>query len=75
MIDRMDELDGDIDIEEDDPSGDPLDIDGEASAERPGDRGLLPTLPIYGLDQSLGPINEAEANRAYMRGLLSEKSR
>ena len=65
LLERLDELDGDPDLEEDDHPGDPLDIHGE----HPTDDGqtMLPTKPIYGEDQTLGPINEQDATRAFYR--------
>jgi hypothetical protein len=65
LIDRLDELDGDPDVEEDDHSGDPLDLYGESPSEDGSP--VLPTKPIYGVDQSRGPINEHHAHRAYRR--------
>jgi hypothetical protein len=77
LIARLDLADCDCDLEEDDPaeeddhSGDPLD-DGEA----PTDNGqeLLPLKPIYGVDQSLGPINGREAYRAWREELCRESA-
>jgi hypothetical protein len=59
LIAALDTLDGDPDLEEDDHSGDPLDLEGEA----PADDGavLMTARPIYGADQTQGPINEREA--------------
>lgn len=51
------------DDEDDDPAGDPLDK-GEM-----GDGPLYATLPVYGIDQSQGPLNEHAAHRAYMEAL------
>ena len=62
LIALLDEQDGDCDLEEDDHSGDPLD-QGEAQADTP----IAPIQPFYGIDQSLGPINEDDAHRAWRR--------
>lgn len=61
LIALLDAVDGDCDLEDDDPSGDPLDMGGEASSD--DGRGLLPTRPIWALDQSGGPSNYREASR------------
>jgi len=68
-IDLLDMLDGDPDIEDDDPGGTDLDR-GEAAAESR----ILPTLPEYGIDQTAGPINERDAVRAHRRAVLEGKS-
>ncbi|MCW6531188.1 hypothetical protein NED98_13125 [Sphingomonas sp. MMSM20] len=62
LIGLLDLVDGDSDREDDDPAGDELDERGEAASSR----GILTTLPKYGLDQSLGPINYLEAERAHL---------
>ena len=62
-IDRMDEMDGDPDLEDDDPAGDPLDERGEAPDD--AGRGILPTLPVYAVDQASLPANVREAGRLY----------
>ena len=49
LIDILDQLDGDADEEEDDCSGDPLDL-GE-------DDRVLPIRPLYAIDQCVGPLN------------------
>ena len=59
LIALLDLVDGDPDLEDDDPSGDPLD-----RGEMPCDGELLAMKPVYGDDQTLGPINEYEAKRA-----------
>lgn len=61
LIALLDAVDGDCDLEDDDPSGDPLDMSGEASSD--DGRGLLPTRPSWALDQSGGPSNYREASR------------
>lgn len=66
LIGLLDLVDGDPDREDDDPAGDELDEGGEA----PASHGVLATLPQYGLDQSLGPINYLEAERAHLAGEL-----
>lgn len=65
LIASLDLADGDCDLEDDDPSGDHLDIFGEPSSDDGAT--LLPLRPIYGDDQRRGPINELEARRAYHR--------
>ncbi len=94
MIERLDQLDGDPDIEDgeedccqagdddirvddlfgqgDGYPGDPDDTEDGNDAE-PDDEEAereYPTPPVYGLDQSRGPINEEDACRAYMRAQL-----
>lgn len=61
----LDQRAGDCDLEDDDPAGDPLDISGEYQSD--DGREILAMLPIYGADQTLGPINEAAALRAHYR--------
>lgn len=71
LIALLDAADGDCDLEDDDPSGDPLDIGGEASSD--DGRGLLPTRPIWALNQLGGPSNYRAASReqaAKERGLM-----
>lgn len=70
LIARLDLLDGDPDLEDDDPAGDSLDEHGE----HPSDSGtdLLPEMPLYGVDQSRGPLNE---DRAYRRWQTDERAR
>ncbi|MBU1606829.1 MAG: hypothetical protein KKD08_08495 [Alphaproteobacteria bacterium] len=53
LIGLLDTSDGDCDLEDDDPAGDPLDH-GEADY-------YLPDIPLYGIDQDSPPINEREA--------------
>jgi hypothetical protein len=60
LVSILDEIDGDPDIEEDDWPGDPLD-----QGELDGTRGVM--LPRYDIDQTKGPINEAEAVREHRR--------
>lgn len=66
LITLLDAADGDCDLEDDDPAGDTLDL-GEAPD--PAGNELLSILPVYGIDQSLGPINEREAIREHYRQL------
>lgn len=54
-IDLLDERAGDCDLEDDDPAGDPLDIDGEHPCDDA--TSILAMRPVCGLDQSLGPLN------------------
>lgn len=61
LIELLDTLDGDPDLEEDELHEDPLDL-GEAT-------GIMETVPIYGLDQSAGPLNERAAYAAHRRSL------
>lgn len=67
LIALLDRDDGDPDLEDDDPAGDPLDERGEAQTEDGTE--LLRTRPLYALDQSLGPINETAALKARAREL------
>lgn len=62
LIERLDEIDGEPDMEDDDPAGGSIDDEGEGLE-------LLPMLPRYGADQTRGPNNEAEAVRDYYRRL------
>lgn len=59
----VDDLDGDPDLEDDDPAGDGLDERGEVEDWRPD--GVVLPMPVYGVDQTRGPINEREASRAW----------
>lgn len=69
LIARLDRADGDCDIEEDDPAGDPLDKGEEDEA-----RGAR--VPVFGVDQTREPINQREmeaaerAERAKAMGLI-----
>jgi hypothetical protein len=65
MIDRMDEIDGDPELEDDDPAGGSADDIGEIEPWQ-ADRISL-ALPRYGKDQSNGPINVHAAAREYQR--------
>ncbi|MBV9840229.1 MAG: hypothetical protein JOY99_01620 [Sphingomonadaceae bacterium] len=71
MIDRMDEMDGDCDIEDDDPAGDPLDAGEFEAGSHPNDV-LVKTRPIYGVDQSLGPINQDDAWQEHRRNIMKQ---
>lgn len=64
-IDILDSRENDCDLEDDDPSGDPLEILGECQSD--DGREVLAMLPKYGADQTLGPINEADARQAHYR--------
>ncbi len=64
LIDVLDQLSGDCDLEEDDPSGDPSD-QGEPEPWRR--EGISMAQPRYGEDQSKGPINKASAEREVLR--------
>ena len=61
LIDILDRIDGDPDLEDDDPAGGSIDDERQDDP----DGGLWPA--IYGVDQSEGPINTYEVNRAYSR--------
>lgn len=61
LIALLDTIDGDTDLEEDELHEDPLDA-GEAEE-------YLATWPIYGPDQSAGPLNEHQACEAHRRSL------
>lgn len=61
LIELLDTLDGDPDLEEDELHEDPLDL-GEPD-------NFMETPPIYGLDQSKGPVNERAAYDAHMRAM------
>ena len=65
LVAALDALDGNPDREDDDPAGDPLDA-GEAPEATP----IMPTRPVYAIDQSTGPINEAQAYRRYRMEML-----
>ncbi|WP_070151095.1 hypothetical protein [Sphingobium phenoxybenzoativorans] len=67
-IDLLDALDGDPDLEDTDiEDGDPLDL-GEAQA----DTEILVAPPRYGVDQTLGPVNEVEAIRAHQLAMYRQ---
>lgn len=68
MIDRLDELDGDPDLEDDDPAGQ-CDEDGVNTASRqPTDPHFFTELvPKYDVDQSKGPTNLHAAHREWQR--------
>jgi hypothetical protein len=42
---------------------------GNVDDECEGGDSVYNTLPIYGVDQSAGPVNEVAAHRAYMAGI------
>lgn len=52
LIALLDQIDGDCDLEDDELHDDPLDL-GEP-------REFAMMLPVYGTDQSRGPVNERE---------------
>jgi hypothetical protein len=58
-----DDTEEDDPLEEDDPAGDPLDLGEEEDW-----RGVL--KPAWGIDQTCGPTNEAEARRAWQLAQL-----
>ena len=62
LIARLDGVDAPFeDLEDDDPSGTALDC-GEAEGDG---MGLLPTMPLYGVDQRGHPVNHVEAKDAH----------
>lgn len=65
LVALLDAFDGDPDIEDDDPAGTDLD-DGEQD----GLSDLMP-MPVWGLDQSLGPVNVEAAGDAYHAAKLA----
>jgi len=62
-IDLLDQRAGDCDLEDDDPAGDTLDEHGEHPADDAST--ILAIRPVYGSDQSLGPINGRAAYQAH----------
>lgn len=66
MIALLDTADGDPDIEDDDPAGDPLGR-GEEEDWRPN--GIVLSRPVYGADQSRGPVNERQVANEYYRAM------
>lgn len=64
LLARLDAADDDPDLEEDDHSGDPLEVNGEVPDDE--GRGILPTRPFYAVDQTAGPVNYTEAQAAYL---------
>lgn len=67
LIDALDRMDGDCDLEDGD---DDDQCDDEGFGE-----GAYKTRPKYGIDQTLGPINEEEASRAHRAEMLAEPVR
>ena len=65
MIDRMDAIDGEPDLEDDDPAGGSADDTGEIEPWHAD--GISLALPRYGKDQSNGPTNVEAAARDYRR--------
>ncbi|KAA9014073.1 hypothetical protein F4U94_14660 [Sphingobium limneticum] len=62
LIALLDQEDGDPDREEDDPPGGNVDDERQYC-------GHYLLLPIYGVDQTAGPLNEVEAYRAHRRAM------
>lgn len=60
LVARLDRMDGDCDLEEDDPLEDNNDDEGWAGE-------ISPLRPRYAVDQSRGPTNEKEGYRAWQR--------
>lgn len=69
MIERLDELDGDPEMEDDDPAGADDDL-GEADPARP-EPGFKAVLPTYALDQRRGPTNNDTVNRAWHQYMMT----
>lgn len=65
MIAKLDDFAGDPDLEDADPSGDPLDMHGEHPTD--DGRDFAPIPPIYAVDQTRGPTNTAAGYRAWLR--------
>lgn len=65
LIARLNSMDGDCDLEDDDPAGDYLDEHGEAPSND-GSR-ILPDRPLYRMNQARGPVNHASAIERYFR--------
>ena len=61
MIDRLDDMDGDCDLE---------DSDADEDDDPAGSPTLYAVLPVYDIDQSKGPINATDAFRKRMTELL-----
>lgn len=64
LIARLDSMDSDCDLEDDDPAGDFLDERGEAPSDD-GSR-ILPDWPAYRINQARGPVNHASAVGRYL---------
>lgn len=64
LIDTLDQLSGDCDLEDDDPSNDPCDWGEPEEYKR---EGIEIAHPRYGEDQSLFPVNKAMAQREWHR--------
>lgn len=67
-IDLLDARAGDCDLEDDDPAGDTLDELGEHPADDAST--ILRAAPVYGVDQSTGPINGRAAYQAHQAAEL-----
>ncbi len=65
MIERLGELDGDPELEDDDPAGADDDY-GEGDPALPEPVFKL-QVPTYALDQSQGPMNNDAVNRAWQQ--------
>ncbi|KPL67408.1 hypothetical protein SZ64_04385 [Erythrobacter sp. SG61-1L] len=62
-IDLIDIIDGDFDLEDDDP---------DIAADDVGEPKIGILHPVYDIDQSIGPINEVAAVREYLESQLNE---
>lgn len=59
LIDLLDTIDGDCDLEDDDPAGGDPDDEGEF------DRSISPIAPRFGIDQTGEPTNVVELRAAH----------
>lgn len=59
LIELLDTVDGDCDLEDDDPAGGNVDDEGEF------DRSISPLAPRFGVDQSGDPTNVVELRAAH----------
>ena len=64
LIARLDQMTPDEDMEDDDPAGGNI-------LDEPHDQHEN-LIPLYGIDQTTGPINEVEACNTYLRRHLEE---
>ena len=69
LIAALDALDGDCDLEEDDPAGGNVEDVCQVEDWRPDGFRLPP--PLYGDDQSKGPTNERQVRRFWERHLMA----
>jgi hypothetical protein len=62
IIDRLDQIDGDPDLEDDE----------DREPEHDGGEREYPIQPVYGVDQTRGPRNIDLAHKAYLRLVLTD---